>query len=92
MILKNVVYLSFMDVNGYSLHHGDIVRVLNPAVVLCIRFKGARKLRGTPAMYRVTHELSSADQDGENDQQEDSVYVGHPVNPIIAAARAELLK
>ena len=92
LIVGDFSVLSFVNIHWYRIHHGDEVRVLNPAVVLRIRFIRSRELSGTPAVDRIPDELPGTDQYREYDQQEDGIDVVHPVNPVIAPARAELLK
>lgn len=84
--------MSFADVNGYGFHHRNVIRIFNPAVVLCIGFKCARELRWAPAMDRIAHELACADKNGKDDEEEDCVDVTHTIDPVIGTARTELLK
>ena len=73
-----------MNVHRNGFHHRNVVCIFNPAVVFGVGLKSSCELGWAPTVDWVPYKLTSADQDGENDQQKHAVDMVHTVDPVIA--------
>lgn len=89
MVVGDFRFLSLSDIYRNGFFHRNVVGIRNPADICSVGFVGVCELGRAPALNWFPHELTRANDDCENDEEEDGISMIKAVDPVIVVVSPE---